>query len=500
VRQQTYPRWELILSDDGSTSSQTLSTLSQLETCDERIKTIRSESNGGISAASNRALAQAEGDYVAFLDHDDELDSYALDACVRLLNRGYENDVIYTDEDKVDVNGVRGEPFYKPGWSPEFFRGVMYVGHLLFARRTLVEEVGGFNSEFDGVQDFELMLRMSERTDRIEHLPQVLYHWRKLPESIASALDAKPRITELQAAAVNGHLERVALAAVAEPHCGFPHRVVLRPKARSRWPTVSIVIPTKDAPDLISRCLESIFTRTTYREFEVVIVDTGTTDPTARQILRESPIRTVECEGHFNFSRAVNAGVATAEGDFVLLLNNDTEVVSSDWIETLVWHCELPQVGAVGPLLVYPDGTVQHAGVVLGIRGTADHIMRGFPADVDGYAGSLSCTREVSALTAACMLVPRRLYDAVGGLEEHYATQYQDVDLCLRLRRDGYRLLFTPRATLVHHESATRGGTYDRIDRALLLDVWQEVIARGDPYYSPHLSLDEHYRPLVHAA
>jgi GT2 family glycosyltransferase len=457
--------------------------------------------NSGIAAASNEALALAEGEFIALLDHDDELEPDALLECIRLLNEKPKTDVVYTDEDKVDTRGRRSESFLKPDWSPEYFRGVMYVGHLLLARRSVVEEVGRFDSAFDGIQDYELMLRISEHTNRIEHLPRTLYHWRKLPESIASATDAKGDISELQAAAVNGHLERCELPAVASAHSSLPHRVVIYPKPRERWPSVSVVIPTKDAPEHIWRCLESIFSRSTYPNFEVVVVDNGTSDPDARRALERHPIKVAPFDEPFNYGRANNLGVRAAEGDYVVLLNNDTEVVTPDWLEMLVWHAELPGIGAVGPLLVYPDRTVQHAGVVLGMRGTADHIMRGFPSEVDGYAGSLSCTREVSAVSGACMLVPRAVYEELGGLDEHYQTHYQDVDFCLRIRERGQRILYTPRATLIHYESASRGDKYDHVDRALLLDVWGETIARRDPYYNEGLSLDgADYHPTPVAA
>jgi GT2 family glycosyltransferase len=488
LRAQSYPHWQLCICDDGSTDEATTRALAGLAD-DPSIRIVRNEANRGISAASNRALELAEGDYVAFLDHDDELAPDALLECVWILNEKPETDVVYTDEDKVDRWGRHSKPFHKPDWSPELFRGVMYVGHLLVVRRSLVDEVGGFDSAFDGVQDYELMLRVSERTHRIEHVPRILYHWRKLPGSVASSTDAKPGISALQAAAVNAHLERRSIAAEAQPHPTLPHRVVMHPKPRNAWPSVDIVIPTKDAPHHIRRCLESLHGQTTYPDFRVYVVDNRTTDPDALQAIRRSGATVVPFDEPFNFSRAINRGVAAGRGEFVLLLNNDTEVASPDWLEAMVWLAEVPDVGAVGPLLLYPNRRVQHAGVVLGMRGTADHIMRGYPPDVDGYAGSLACAREVSAVTGACMLVRREVYRELGGLDVHFATHYQDVDFCLRIRGKGLRNLFTPRSVLIHHESSSRGAQYDRLDRALLLDRWAETIARGDPYYNPWLSL-----------
>jgi GT2 family glycosyltransferase len=500
VRRQTYPHWQLVLADDGSTSRPTLEYLRSLAG-DPAIDVLFAEANGGIAAATNRALAAAEGEFVAFLDHDDELHPDALFECVRVLNEKPETDAIYTDEDKLDRRGGHGEPFFKPDWSPELFRGVMYVGHLLVLRRSLVESVGGLDPAFDGVQDFELMLRVSERTERIEHVPRILYHWRKLPHSIADSLDAKDGISELQAAAVNRHLERSGASAFARPNPELPHRVMIHHKPRPRWPRVTLIVPTKDAPEHLGRCLGSIFSRTTYPSFGVLLVDNGTTDPAALRIFERHPVEVLPFDGPFNFSRVNNAGAHRAGGDFVLFLNNDTEVQTPEWIEALVTLAEQDGVGAVGPLLLYPNGRVQHAGVVLGLRGTADHIMRGFPATADGYAGSLSCTREVSAVTAACMLMRRPLFADLGGFDEHFSTHYQDVDLCLRVRRSGRRILYTPRAVLRHHEGATRGQHYDHLDRALLLDAWGDTIARGDPYYNASLSLSgADYEPRAVAA
>ncbi|MGE3933703.1 MAG: glycosyltransferase [Rhodospirillaceae bacterium] len=489
VRAQIYPHWELCLCDDGSPEAATRESLARLAATDVRIKLTTAESNGGIAAASNRALATATGEFVGFLDHDDELTDDALFEVVAALNAAPDADVFYSDEDKIDRQRRPSEPFFKPGWSPELFRGVMYVGHFLVVRRALVDTVGGLRSDFDGVQDYDLMLRLSERTGRIRHIAKILYHWRKLPGSIAESTDAKARIEARQAAAVNEHLHRLGRSAEARPHGALPHRVVIAPKTRAHWPRVSIVIPTRDAPEYIGRCLRSIFTVSTYPDFEVVVVDNGTTDPAALKVLGEHPVTIVPYKEPFNFSRANNLGVAAATGQYVVLLNNDTEVVTPDWLQQMVSLCEAPDVGAVGALLLYPDRTVQHAGVVLGVRGTADHVMRGFPSDADGYGGSLVCTREVSAATAACLMLPRALYRDLGGLSEAYRTIYQDVDLCLRIRRGGRRILTTPRAVLIHHESASRGDRYDHFDRALLLDAWKDDLAAGDPYYSPMLSL-----------
>ncbi len=488
VRAQVYPEWELILSDDGSTRVETAEFLRRLEGAPQ-IRVLFNERNAGISHATNTALAAASGTFIALLDHDDELTQDALLEMACRIDCTPDLDVLYSDEDKINPDGRLGEPFHKPDWSPEMLRNVMYVGHLLVVRRTLALEVGGFDSRFDMVQDFEFMLRLAERTRRIAHLPRILYHWRRIPGSLALATDQKCGITALQAAAVGAHLTRCGVPATCEAHPRLPHRVVLRPRPRDEYPLVSVVIPTRDQPHHLGRCLSSLFGQTTYPNFEVVLVDNQTTDPEALALFKRYPVTVVPFNENFNFSRANNLGVQRARGQYVVLLNNDTEIITRDWIETVVFYLERPDVGAVGLLLLFPDNTVQHAGVVLGMRGTADHVMRGFPADVDGYFGSLSCTREVSAVTGACLATPRALYLESNGLREDYRVHYQDVDYCCRLRHLGRQILFTPHAALYHHESASRGSGYDMADRLLLIDTWMDMIQAGDPFYNPNFSL-----------
>jgi len=489
VRAQLYEDWELCVCGDGCTDPSTIDALRSLAASDRRIRMALVPVNRGIAAATNTALHDATGDYVALLDSDDELTPDALYRMVELLNEDPSIDVAYSDEDKVDPDGWLSEPFHKPDWSPHFFRGVMYVGHLLLARRSLVLDVGGFDPRFEKVQDYELMLRLSERTDRIRHLPRILYHWRKIPGSLAFGSTQKASIGDLQVAAVNSHLQRRAIAGVARPHGHLPHRATIDPLPRSDRPKISILIPSKDAPEYIGPCLDSIFTRTSYPNFEVIVVDNGTTDARALEILGRHPVERIMYDGAFNFARANNIAARAATGEHLVLLNNDTEVVTPDWLQRLLFHLELPDVACVGPLLTYPNGAVQHAGVILGLRGTADHVMRHFPSDADGYFGSLACSREVSAVTAACMVVRRSEYLAHQGLREEFRTIYQDLDFCLRLRAQGRRILFTPDVVLVHHESVSRGDAYDGFDRALILNLWGETIRAGDPYYNRNLTL-----------
>ena len=490
VRHQFYPRWEICICDDASSSKETIDELSKIAESDARIKVVFSPTNGGISAATNKAAGIAQGDYFALLDHDDEMTSDALYEIVKSINEDEDVVALYSDQDKIDANGTPHEPFFKPDWSPVFFRSVMYVGHLLVVKRELFKRVNGMNSQFDGIQDYEFMLRVSETSSNVKHIPKILYHWRKIPGSVAMGLDEKgDKIEILQVRAVNEHLSRLGVRSIATQHPKHRHRVLVQPKPRESYPLVSIIILTKDAPEHIGRCLQSVFERTTYSNYEVIVVDNGTTDLEALKALKDYSVKVIPFHENFNFSKANNIGVQNSQGEFIVLLNNDTEIITRDWIENLLVYCEFPDVGTVGPLLLYPNRTVQHAGIVLGIRGTADHVMRNFPSDSDGYAGSLSCPREVSAVTGACLMIKRSDYLDKGGLLEYYSTHYQDVDLCLRVLVNGKSNLFVPHAVLIHYEGSTRGKYYDYMDRALLLDTWGELIAKGDRFYNPNFTL-----------
>jgi GT2 family glycosyltransferase len=485
ILNQTATAWQWCIVDDGSTRKQFHALIAELE-CLSNVQVIKLCTGVGISAATNVGLDAATADFVCFVDHDDVIASNAIERCLEILYADF--DAVYSDSDKIDENGIHTEPFHKPDWSPEYFRGVMYVGHLLCVRRSLAQAINGFRSQFDGVQDFDFFLRFSERTGRIAHIPEILYFWRKAIGSVAAEGNAKGDLGRLQCRAVQEQLDRLGLKSTAQS-TEYSHRVRIVPNRRTSEPKVSIIIPTRDGADLLQTCLYSVFSRTGYANFEVVCVDNETIDPVALDLLRTAPVKRVLFPGKFNFSRANNIGVEYAEGKFLVFMNNDIEVLTSDWIEEFLYFVEQSDVGAVGGLLMFPDTTVQHAGVILGCRGTGDHVWRGLPSGSDGYAGSLSCAREVSAVTAACMMVPRVLYEEIGGFSEHYFTHYQDLDLCLKVRAKGKRIIYTPNAKFTHHESASRGRYYDLVDRALLLDSWEPLIKKGDPYYNPHFNV-----------
>jgi glycosyltransferase involved in cell wall biosynthesis/SAM-dependent methyltransferase len=486
---QSYQHWELCIVDDASTVEGVANALEHYSKLDPRVKIAYRSSNGNISTATNEAISLASGEYIAFVDHDDLLDPEALTFCVARIQET-NADILYTDQDTIDEDGKSLHAFYKPDWSPEYLRHVMYVGHLLVVRTSLILKVGGLDKNFDGVQDFELMLRLSELNPRIEFIPEVLYHWRAIPGSLASAIDAKDFITKLQAQAVQAHLTRIGAQGAAFQHPTIPHRCKTAVSLTSS-PKVSVVIPSKDCPNYIGPCLDSIFNKSSYGNFEVIVVDNGTKDRKALELIKSYPVRHVVFDEYFNYSKANNIGAKEASGDILIFLNNDTAVITPDWMNNLIYHATFADVGAVGALLVYEDDTVQHAGVVLGARGTADHLMRHFPSNADGYAGSLSSPREVSAVTAACLAITKEKFLEIGGFSELYGVHYQDVDLCCRLRKLGYRNIFTPDAKLFHFESISRGNDYDLLDRALLQDTWGKTLTSGDPYFSSKFSLEK---------
>lgn len=467
VRGQLYPEWELCIVDDGSERPELTAALRRYAEDEPRIKFEAAAENRGISAATNAALAICSGEFVGFLDHDDKLTPDALLRVAQALATDPQPDVVYSDSDKLTAHGVRADPFLKPDWSPVYALGAMYIGHLLVVRRSLVEEAGGFDPAFDTIQDFELFLRVAERTDRIHHIPQTLYHWRAIPGSIAAGTDQKDDVAELQARAVSRHLQRRGVAAQAVPHPAIPHRAVLAPdNGAAPQPQVGVVVAAGGGEGGLQRLLASISELTEYPRHEVTVVEP---EP-----------------GAFRRARANNRGAAEAGGEYLLFLGEDLEVVEPDWIERLLLHAGLPGVGAVGPLLARPDGLVDQAGVAIGLRDPAAPMLAGFPADGDGYYGSLPCAREVSALSADCLLVRREHFEAEGGFNEHYSREYEDFDLCQRLARRGLRSVYAPRPRLVNHRTpAGRRAATDVVDRALFVDCWYDELMRGDPYFNP---------------
>lgn len=492
ILDSAYSHLQLILVDDCSSNEGVRDRILEWQARDERIVTAFEKKNRNISAATNVGLSIASGSILVFVDHDDEISSDALLAIAQASLAKPDIDVWYSDQVKADENGVVFDHFFKPDWSPYYLLGVMYVGHILAVKTEVARRVGGFDSKFDGVQDFEFMLRVAEETKNIGHIPRALYKWRAVTGSLAASSDAKDFISERQAKAVNEHLFRAGRTWRASSHPTLPHRVVLEPGPNSATPSVSIVIPSKDQGQVVRRCLESIFTVTNYPEFEVIVVDNGSTDPVALKAFSEFPVKLVDYSKQFNFSEACNMGAEISSGELILFLNNDTEVLDPKWLQVMAMYFEDYEIGAVGPVLLYPDRRVQHAGIVLGARGTADHVMRFQPDGGDGYAGSLACTREVSGVTAACLMTRREIFDEIGKFSLDFAKHYQDVDLCLKFIESGKKILSIGNTKLLHYESLSRKEEgYDFGDRAILIDRWHELIGAGDRYYSAAFDLTQ---------
>ncbi|HEY8002370.1 MAG TPA: glycosyltransferase [Solirubrobacterales bacterium] len=496
VRHQRYPDWELCIADDGSPSGRVRRVLDRYRDRDRRIKVTYLERNRGISAATNAALELAAGEFVAFLDHDDMLPSDALLRVAQALGDDPELDLVYSDSDKLTLHGTRADPFFKPDWSPTYALGAMYVGHLLVVRRSLAEQVGGFDSAYDKIQDFEFMLRVSERTDRIHHIPLILYHWRAIPGSIAAGAEQKSGVPELQAKAVSAHLRRIGVAAVAVPHQEIPHRAQLAPdpeltvEPAELAASVSVVIAWRGGEGL-ERLLASLFGVSAHPPGEVIVVAADA--PAAAELAGAHPVRVVEdSDDVFSRSRAANRGAAEAGGEWLLFCSDAAEIVEPGWLAELHLHASLPGTAAAGPLISRPDGRTEAAGFAVALDHPVEPMLAGVDAAADGYYGALVCARDVSAISAEFMLIRRSAFERAAGFEENYATGYEDFDLCQRLRALGLGVVYAARPRVVVHETpAARLEALDIVDRALFVDRWYDQLAAGDPFFNPNFARRE---------
>lgn len=481
VLSQTYDQWELCVGDDGSRDPGIVSLLEELAS-DPRVRLVRTEESHGISAATNRALAQATGEFVAFLDHDDVLASHVLFRYVERLQTAPDTDVFYCDEDLLLPDGERALPFFKPAWSDLTLLSMNVVTHFVMARRRLVEEVGLLRSERDGAQDFDLLLRLSDRTSKVCHVPEVLYSWRQSEDSTARSAQAKPWAYEAGRAAVADALARRRLDGTVEMGA-FPGAYRVRLALPSPAPHVEILIPTRDRVDLLRRCIESIRAHTSYPSYAITVIDNDSAEHATTVFLDSIGCRVVPAPGPFNYAAIMNRGFAETDSEFLVTLNNDTTVLDDDWLEDLLRRAVHPDVGAVGCRLVFADGRPQHEGIVIGLSGPAANVR--FDAPGIRVLEVMPVVREVTAVTGACCLVRRAAWEAVGGFDERFRVAYNDVDFCLRLRRQGYRILYVPDVTLVHEESSSRGDLHPPEDEALLVRTWASEILAGDPFLSP---------------
>ena len=494
VRNQLYPNWELCIADDASTDPSVREVIERHRKEDKRIKVIYRSENGHISKASNSALELALGDFVAMLDHDDAIPEHALYFFAEELNRNPDVDFLYSDQDKIDTNDIRYDPYFKPDFNPDLLRSQNFVDHLAVFKASIVRELGGWRTEFDGSQDYDLVLRVTEKTplSRIRHIPYVLYHWRAVPGSLAIDADAKNYAPATSRKALAEHLKRLDIQGEVTSH--YPnlsiHRVIY---PLPMEPMVSVIIPTKDGLDILRQCLDGLFNKTDYKNFEVLIVNNQSKEPATlvylKEVSKDHRVTVLDYDHPFNYSAINNFAVSKAKGSVLVFLNNDIEVINRDWLREMVSHAVRPGIGAVGARLYYPDGTVQHAGVLLGYKGRAGHMYRNASPDWLGYWARGVLIQNLTAITAACMVVRKEIFDAVGGFDqENFTITFNDVDLCLRIHEKGFRNLYTPYAELLHHESKTRGLSAIQSEEDYFESRWKSYI-EYDPAYNLNLSL-----------
>ncbi len=502
VLNQIYPYWELCIADDLSTVAYVQQVLSEYSDKDSRIKVVFRTDNGHISHCSNSALELATGEFISLLDHDDVLTPDALYEVALLLNRHCDADLIYSDEDKLDPCNQLIGPYFKPEWCPDLFLSQMYVCHLGTYRHSLIKEIGGFRVGYEGSQDYDLVLRFTEKTNKIYHIPKVLYHWRLHANSAASGTEAKPYAYIAGQKSLQEAIERRGEKGKVEGVPNFLGHYSVRYEITD-YKLVSIIICTRDLADILDICLASIFTKSVYPNYEVILIDNGSQDKLTEMVLakwkNQEPERfkPYRFDVPFNFSQINNYGVNKSQGDYLLFLNNDTQVISADWIDAMVEQAQRISIGAVGAKLLYPDNTIQHAGLVMGLSNIADHPYRSMASDYPGYFSNNVDIKNFSAITGACLMCRREVFDSVGGLDETLEVAYNDVDLCLKIVNKGYNNIYLPHAVLYHHESKSRGyeDTLEKETRLqreadIIKSRWQEFID-NDPCYSPNLTRDK---------
>jgi glycosyltransferase involved in cell wall biosynthesis len=510
VVRQSYPHWQLCIANDASTDPEVAMVLDDYANRDSRILVVHRRENGHISAASNSALEMAEGEFIALLDHDDELVPGALLSIVEALNANPGALLLYSDEDKIDEFGQRFDPHFKPDWNPELLLGQNYISHLGVYHAERVREIGGFREGFEGSQDHDLVLRFTKGLDEknIVHIPEVLYHWRALEGSTAMASGEKSYTSQAGLTAVSDALTDYSeVSVIAGP---VPNTYRVKYPLPEKPPKVSLLIPTRDGVDMLKPCVDALLERTDYPNFEVLILDNQSSCEQTLQymdeIAEDARVRVLRWDFPFNYSAINNFGAEQATGELVGLVNNDVEPINSDWLCEMVRHAVRPEIGCVGAKLYYPNDTIQHAGVILGIGGVAGHAHKYFDRHADGYFSRLHLVQNVSAVTAACLLVRKSVFDEAGGLDqENLTVAFNDVDFCLRVREMGYRNLWTPFAEAYHHESVSRGADdtpekRDRHNREVdyMRRRWGDSLF-NDPAYNPNLTLiheDFSLRPI----
>ena len=502
---QSYANWELCLVNASPEDVHLTSLLENWAMRDKRIRVIRLEKNLGIAQNTNAGIEASTGEFIAFLDHDDFLEPNALFCYVDALNKDKTIDVFYSDEDKTDEYAAHYfYPHFKSDFNIDLLHANNYMCHFLAVRKSLVDTVGGLNEKFDGAQDYDFVLRLTENTKKIYHCPRILYHWRCSNQSTAASQGNKMYAIHAGKAALNAHYKRIGWNARAQEGAvdgWYQTKFTLKEE-----PLVSILIPNKDHTDDLDVCLNSFFERADYQNYEFIIIENNSVLPETfayyEKIEKEHDnVKVVYWEAGFNYSAINNFGFKFAKGDYIMLLNNDVELITPDIFQSMLGFCMRPEVGIVGAKLLYNDHTVQHAGVLVGAGGLADHVFKGIHEDDPGYMGRAISSQDVSAVTAACLLVKRSVYEEVGGLEEEFQVAFNDVDFCLKVRKAGYLVVYDADVKLFHYESKSRGmeDTTDRFIRfgnemMLLNSKWDILSTFVDPYYNPNLSYLEYYK------
>lgn len=497
---QIYTNWELCLADGTGEGSPLEAVIREYMDNDDRIKYEILADNKGISENTNAAIKMATGEYIVLSDHDDIVPVHALFECVKALNEDKTIDVIYSDEDKVDMDGKKFfDPHFKSDFNIDLLCSMNYICHLFVVKKSLVDEVGMLRSEFDGAQDHDFILRCCEKAENIKHIPKILYHWRCHMDSTAANPESKMYAFEAGRKAVQEHYNRIGVPAKVE-HGQFYGMY----KTVYEWeeqPLISIIIPTKDHIDDLQKCINSIEEKSSYRNFELVIVENNSTEQETfdyyKSIEGRDNVQVLYYKGDFNFSKINNFGVEHAKGDYILLLNNDTEIINPDCLKEMLGYCMREDVGIVGARLYYPDNTIQHAGVVLGFGGMAGHTFIGCSRYDNGYFSRIICAQDYSAVTAACMMTKKSIYEEVGGLTEEFKVAFNDIDFCMKVRDKGYLIVYNPAVELYHYESKSRGleDTDEKVERFnsevnRFLERWDKQLKAGDPYYNVNLSLN----------
>ena len=498
---QTYSKWEVCIADGSPRGESRERLIKRYADRDTRFKYVILGENKGISGNTNAAMDMAQGDFLVLADHDDTLTPDALFECVKAMNEDPLYDVIYSDEDKLDMDGqALFDPHFKPDFNPDLLTSVNYICHLFVVNRNLVEVIGGFRQEFDGAQDYDFIFRCTEQARKVHHIPKVLYHWRCHMNSTASNPESKMYAFEAGARAIKAHYDRMGIA-VDSVEKGVDYGIYHTRFHLDEEPLVSVIIPNKDHRADLDLCLTSLLDKGTYRNLEVIVVENNSTEPETFDYYEElqekrKNVRVVTWKRKFNFSAINNYGVTFAHGEYLLFLNNDVEVIEPDVIREMLGYARRDDVGIVGARLLYQDDTIQHAGVVIGFGGIAGHTFIGLHQAENSYFHRAMCAQDYSAVTAACMMSKRSLFDQVGGFREELAVAFNDIDYCLKIRSLGKKVVYNPYALLYHYESKSRGleDTPEKVERfnrevARFIGYWPEIVINGDPYYNPNLTL-----------